>query len=294
MIKHKLIKMMVAVGLILATSVTTVFAATTGWAKLGDSYGYKDSNGQYVKGWQEINGKWYYFSDSFSAVKGYRPTGPDRVYYHFNDDWSWDGGRTYSAEEATRLDAQGTQPVVKGIPLGQQQSTMNQTQQSSVTQTQTTITVEAEPQLSKQEFYDAICKESFRLINNHREKNGVSKLEWSDELNNSSKWKSEHMVTNNYFSHYYNGKDSRQLVDGSLGVRVDSENISGSYAYNPNKLTEDSAKALALDLFTLWKKSPEHNNNMLDATSSEFGFGYDYGYYTPNKNNMIYATQQFR
>ena len=291
MIKHKLIKMMVAVGLILATSVTTAFAATTGWAKLGNSYGYKDSNGQYVKGWQEINGKWYYFSDSFSAVKGYRPTGPDRVYYHFNDDWSWDGGRTYSAEEATRLDAQGTSPVTKGIPIGQQQATGNQTQQSAVNQTQA---VETEPQLSEEEFHKSVEKESLILVNKHRKNNGLAEFEWSDELAKSAKWKSTDMINRNYFAHNWDGIWFTDIVKEGCGIEISSENLSGSYVYSPTNLTENSAKALALDLFNRWKNSPGHNKQMISTSYSEFGFEFDYGYYTPNKGDMIFAAQHFR
>lgn len=288
MIKHKLIKMMVAVGLILATSVTTAFAATTGWTTLGNSYGYKDSNGQYVKGWQEINGKWYYFSNSLSAVKGYRPTGPNRVYYHFNDDWSWDGGRTYTEAEVITLESNTTQPVTKGIPLGQQQSTANQTQQSTVNQTQSTATVETEPQLSKEEFYDAVCKEMFKLVNDHRSENNVSKLEWSDELNDSAKLKSQHMVDNNYYSHNWDGIDFKELSVKIGGSEIRRENIAATY--NVTKLDKITAKRLSKDLFTQWKNSYGHDIAMLYADYTEFGFGYAY-----NKHDgFLYATQQFR
>ena len=87
-----------------------------GWVNL-DEYGnmaYADGNGEVVTGWQQIDGKWYYFTDGWSYneadykadadwvesdYKGRMVTGAARLWksdysgkhtYFFNEDGSWD------------------------------------------------------------------------------------------------------------------------------------------------------------------------------------------------------------
>lgn len=145
-------------------------------------------------------------------------------------------------------------------------------------------------ELSNKEFYDDICKEMFRLVNEHREKNGIQPLKWSDELMNSSKVKSQHMIDNNYFSHEWNGMNCQELNEYLSGVNNVGENI---YMYPAINISDKSAKGIAKSLFDGWKKSPGHNQNMLYTDYTKFGFGIAY---TPNKNGFayLYATQQFQ
>ncbi|MGM9979304.1 MAG: leucine-rich repeat protein [Clostridium sp.] len=143
--------------------------------------------------------------------------------------------------------------------------------------------------VNTENFRKAVGAEMYRLVNEHRNNNGVDSLTVDSVMEECAYEKSKHMSDNNYFSHDYNGKywwdmyPEKYVNWSNLG-----ENIVLSYT-NPNKVyTREECKEIAEDLFTLWKNSPGHNANMLNADFKQIGFDV-----YVNSSGSIYGTQEF-
>lgn len=142
--------------------------------------------------------------------------------------------------------------------------------------------------ISKAEFTKIVCDKMHELVNNHRKANGKDELIIDSDLDNSAYLKSKHMVDFKYFSHDYNGQDCFDLIYSLSGEKANGENIAQNYLKS-NTLTKSSAEDLAQRLFTQWKNSSGHNENMLRDSFTSFGFGIEIA-----SNGYVYATQHFR
>ena len=116
------------------------------------------------------------------------------------------------------------------------------------------------------------------LINNYRAQNGLGTLSLNTELTNASDWMSNDMGANNYFSH-----------TDSLGRDPFQRMAAFGYSYNTWKGENLAAGAdTAQGAFNLWKNSPGHNANMLNANFKVIGIGRvytggsTYGWYWTN------------
>lgn len=102
-----------------------------------------------------------------------------------------------------------------------------------------------------------------RLINDYRTANGLGTLQLSVALTNSSKWMSNDMATNGYFSHTDNqGRDPFVRMN-SFGYNYNTwmgENLAAGYSD-------------AVNTFNQWKNSPGHNENMLNPNFKVIGIG---------------------
>jgi len=104
------------------------------------------------------------------------------------------------------------------------------------------------------------------LINQYRAQNGLGGLSLDGQLNAASKWMSEDMGANNYFSH-----------TDSLGRDPFTRMAAFGYNYNTWKgenLAAGSEGAQAA--FDLWKNSSGHNANMLNGNFTVIGIGRAY------------------
>ncbi|NFH70442.1 hypothetical protein FDC35_14060 [Clostridium botulinum] len=233
-------------------AITINTSENNGWVKEGSEYKYRE-NGEFAEDWKQIDGDWYYFDAMNMRVTGLAPIRNENdlyVAHQFDDNGKW---------------------------LGEYKNTNT---------VQETKKPEDLIQLSDAEFYDEVCKEMFRLVNEHRENNGVAKLEWSDELMESAEAKSQHMSEHNYYEHDWNGINYKSLIRDISNTEIGSENIAVSYNIN------SSSRSLANELFSKWKNSYGHNCNMLNENWNEFGIGI----YKGNRNgySVIYSTQHFR
>jgi len=116
------------------------------------------------------------------------------------------------------------------------------------------------------------------LINNYRTQNGLGTLSLNTELTNASDWMSNDMAVNNYFSH-----------TDSLGRDPFQRMAAFGYSYNTWKGENLAAGPdTAQGAFDLWKNSPGHNANMLNANfkvigiARVYGAGSTYGWYWTN------------
>ena len=125
------------------------------------------------------------------------------------------------------------------------------------------------------------------LVNNHRASNGVKALKLDATIEKCSTEKSKHMVDNDYFDHYYNGKLYWQDKPAYKNAGICAENIAYNFT-STGKVTKEEIENVAEVLFTQWKNSAGHNANMLNSSYTRFGFGA----YVKD-NGAIYATQEF-
>ncbi|MCC7022447.1 MAG: CAP domain-containing protein [Thermomicrobiales bacterium] len=105
------------------------------------------------------------------------------------------------------------------------------------------------------------------LINDYRRKNGVGQLSLNDKLGAAAKHHSRDMAKKNYFSHKLaNGDSAEQNIRrfGYTNYRFVGENIFAG--------DKSASKAMAA-----WKKSRDHNRNMLSKDFDEIGIGRAHG-----------------
>lgn len=262
MIRHKLIKMMVAVGLIMATTVTTAFAVTYGWEQKGNDWYYMQYDNQYAKGVSSISGKIYQFDESGKLLGDYKEPVVSTTIANYSTPVSTKSVARSSINESVQLTGE----------------------LNSIT------TVSDTEQLSEQAFSNAVGKEMFKLVNEHRASLNLPAFRWSEELSQSAKWKSEDMVSRNYFAHNWEGVWYTDIIKNGCGIKIGSENIYYGSDYPNRTNTETFAELIARGMFGSWKNSPGHNKQMISTDYSEFGFGYAKN----NSNGFLYGTQHFR
>ena len=107
--------------------------------------------------------------------------------------------------------------------------------------------------INSPEFQNIVRTEFYRLLDEHREREGCSKAEHHWAFEESTLAKSKHMIENNYFSH-------DPWIE-TPHVERTAENIAGQWV--TEEITEKEGKALANRLFNQWKNSYGHNINML-------------------------------
>ncbi len=114
---------------------------------------------------------------------------------------------------------------------------------------------------------DAEEQKFLDLINAYRAGLGLPTLAVDPQLQAASRWMSEDMAANDYFSHYDSlGRDPFQRMDAF------------GYTYNVWKgenLAAGTAEAQVA--FDLWKASPGHNSNMVNPQFYGIGIGRAYG-----------------
>lgn len=107
-------------------------------------------------------------------------------------------------------------------------------------------------------------------INNYREKNGLNRLEVSDELMYTARYKSLSQAERSYFDHpnpEFGGKKGGYLIWDVFKV--------DSYGYAENLIKSncsfETGPLPAHHYFELWEESPGHNSNMLIDFGKKIG-----------------------
>ncbi len=121
---------------------------------------------------------------------------------------------------------------------------------------------------------ESLEKEVFALVNKERAKEGLSELEWSDELARAAKGHSIDMAENHYFSH--TSLDGREFDE-----RIENEGMSMGFGGENIAAGSKTAK----DVMEQWMNSPGHRANILQPEFEKIGVGLafskdsKYGYY---------------
>ena len=104
-------------------------------------------------------------------------------------------------------------------------------------------------------------KEVFNLINEQRQKNGLSALKMDEEVQRVARIKAQDMVNNNYFSHTSPsyGSPFDMLKSFQVSYRTAGENIAG------NSTNSGAVNA--------WMNSSGHKANILNSSFNYTGIG---------------------
>lgn len=109
---------------------------------------------------------------------------------------------------------------------------------------------------------------SLDLVNKERATLGKSALSWNPELAKAAEAKLNDMFTNQYFDHY--SKDGKAawgfIISNGYEYKYAGENLGIDFT-NVN------------DVFTAWKNSPTHYENIISDKFNEYGFAQMEGVY---------------
>ncbi len=109
-------------------------------------------------------------------------------------------------------------------------------------------------------------KQAFSIINQRRADNGLSPIEWSDEVAKVARLHSENMVKFNFFAH--RGMDGKN-VDG----RADSFGLTKWTLIGENIAYNRGYKNPVETAIEKWMLSPSHRENLLNDRWKESGIG---------------------
>lgn len=125
-------------------------------------------------------------------------------------------------------------------------------------------------------------QEVLALINKERVSQGMSPLEWDENLANAARYHAYDLATQDYFDHQSYDRKSGTLVEvGGTFDRI-KKFYSASFVNSENIAAGNS---LPSSTYQQWYNSPGHYDNMFNKSSKKVGLGvfYDpnstYGYY---------------
>lgn len=119
--------------------------------------------------------------------------------------------------------------------------------------------------------------EVIRLVNNERERMGISPLRENSELSRVARIKSEDFINNNYFTHNspIYGTPFEMLNNFKIPFTAAAENIA-------------SGQKTPTEVMQTWMNSPGHRSNILNETFNQIGVGV-----ARDNSGTLYWTQLF-
>ena len=283
----------------------------TGWIKDAGKWYYTDSTGVMQTGWIRDAGKWYY-TDSTGVMQ----TGVIKIngkIYYFNKSGAMQTGRVRIGNRIYRFATNGqaigsilpnyekefdsnnnlikpnnnlnseniTNPDNTGSTENNQNSGGNNSNSESENDSSSGggITVNGLPSISKK--YEVTIQNSaenkiLELMNEKRTEAGLQPLTLDTTLQSVARYKSNHMIQNDYFSH--TNPDGTKWTNWlqAIGYRYNAtaENIAYN-SYDP------------VELFNQWWNSSGHRENMMNPSYTKVGIGVVYG------NGKYMGTQTF-
>lgn len=139
---------------------------------------------------------------------------------------------------------------------------------------------------SADEYQMLVSQAVIEMINEYRVENGASPLRTHDVYNHSAQSWSDQMAKDGEGEPAYSFGDAFRHSPGTWGAS--SENIAGNFTAGKQDMTRADWAALPGELFTQWRDSVGHNENMLRSTSQGVGVGV-----TVDDAGRVWATTQF-
>ena len=137
----------------------------TGWKAVNNVWYYFDSSGVMKTGWQKVNGVWYYLNSSGAMQTGWQKV--SGTWYYLSSNGAMKTGWFDYAGKKYYLQSSGA--MATNTTVGEYK-------------------IDAYGVATKQESPEKkLAKEYFALVNKEREKLGVHKLIWSDEIYEAAK-----------------------------------------------------------------------------------------------------------
>ncbi len=159
---------------------------------------------------------------------------------------------------------------------------------------------------SNKEFRDSVIEIMFTLVNEYRVSHNLHELKWCKKMQKACLSHSKYMAHNGHIIDHFQTNKKNPYYTGYYHTdrsECESENILARYEFNGKDalpwmnsagMKVKSAAEIALEMFTQWKTSPSHNENLLDKQWNYFAFDY-YGFDAKEKYyDNFFATQLFR
>lgn len=130
------------------------------------------------------------------------------------------------------------------------------------------------------------------IINNHRKQKKLNILQKNDLLEKAALDQSEYVFLNQKLTHEQNNKNKKNVIDrvrfykGKFSIA--GENLLYISIF-PKKYSDKEIESLAFRMFTQWKNSPGHYQNIINSEFDSTGIQFK----IDSKNKKIYATQVF-
>ncbi|WP_238915156.1 CAP domain-containing protein [Clostridium sp. YIM B02555] len=231
-------------------------AMERGWIKDKEKWYYLDSSGAMQIGWIKDNGKWYYTDNSGAMQIG-----------NINI-----GGKVYYLNESGELkENKYSINTSNSIKLGK-----NKEEVYGGSELVDISELPSLPQNYSISIQEAAENKILELMNQKRNEAGLSLLVLDNTLVKIARYKSNHMIQNDYFDHTTpigeNWTNWLEVIN--YKYTTTGENI----AYN----NYDS-----FELFNQWWNSPGHRANMMNASYTKVGIGVIKG------NEKYMGTQTF-
>lgn len=259
----------------------------TGWISYKGKKYFADSNGAIQTGVVKIDGKVYYFNNSGVMQVGRVSIG--NKIYNFASNGQAIGNRIPTAEKEfdskgnllTNNNESNNESTGNTTKPDNNESTGNTGNQGTVTTpgNNSSTNVSGLPEI--QEKYPITVQASaetkiLELMNEKRTEAGLKPLTMDNTLLQVARYKSNHMIQNNYFSHTNpdGTKWTNWLQKIGYKYTATAENIAYN-SYDP------------VELFNQWWNSSGHRQNMMNPSYTKVGIGVVYG------NNKYMGTQTF-
>ena len=144
-----------------------------------------------------------------------------------------------------------------------------------------------------------MADEMLHLVNQERTSHGLTALQWSDDLNQYAKIRTNELRDNGHIRFFSEKNESMKHVRDNNGTpwhtvlkdtkyqyAFTGENAAG-YALKENLYHAFSEKAIAEQLFTQWKNSPSHYANMMKKGFKYFAFDAQFSkFYRTDKDHV--------
>ena len=124
-------------------------------------------------------------------------------------------------------------------------------------------------------------RQAFVLVNKKREQNGLSSLEWSDQLEAVARLHSDNMAEYQFFSH--KGLDNKYVSQ-----RADDAHVGSWRSIGENIAFMRGYKDPVEEAVDLWLDSPSHRHNLMDPNWKESAIGVGV-----SQDGSFYFTQVF-
>lgn len=136
------------------------------------------------------------------------------------------------------------------------------------------------------EYQMLVSQAIIEMINEYRVENGASPLRTHDVYNHSAQAWSDQMAKDGEGEPAYSFGNAFRHSPGTWGASA--ENIAGNFTVAKQDMARDDWAALPGELFTQWRDSTGHNENMLRSTVQGVGVGV-----TVDDAGRVWATTQF-
>lgn len=251
-------------------------AMQTGWVNVNGKWYYFDSTGKMQTGVLKIDGSIYYFNDS-----GVMQTGNvtiNNVIYNFGTDGKLIGDSTleYSKEYDNAGNLIKDNAGLNNSNENNNSSDKNESVSENNSSSQVISKLPALPTTYSTQTMQSGEEKILELMNEKRTAAGLKPLIMDNTLREVARYKSEHMIQNNYFSH--NNPDGTTWQNWLKTIGYSYTAIAENIAYNSSSAEE---------LFNQWWNSAGHKANMMNASYTKVGIGVIYG------NNKYMGTQTF-